>query len=92
MIMEFKNEETTKCCTVWMKYPFKNAHPLKDERFYNFMYCLCKYEIRIEDENSFLSLLQIEECKRTESELKDAFCKYQVIFDFYQFMKVNAKE
>jgi hypothetical protein len=47
---------------------------------------------RIEDENSFLSLLQIEEYKRAESELKDAFCKYQVIFDFYQFMKVNVKE
>ena len=72
-----------------MKYPFENAHPLKDERFYNFMYCLCKYERRIEDENSFLSLLQIEECKRTEIELKDPLKVVQPLIQKLKEQGVN---
>lgn len=84
--MNFKNDKTTKSCNDWIKYPFENAHPLKDKRFYEFMYCLCKFEERIEDEDSFLSLIKIDGCKRSEEELKEAFCKHKTIYDFYEYV------
>ena len=82
--MNFRNEATVKSCEAWVNYPFENNHPLKDDRFNEFMLCLCRYENSIE-ENEFLSLLEKEECKRTEEELQKAFSIYQAIYDFYQY-------
>ena len=90
--MNFKENATKKSCENWVKYPFENNHPLKDERFYNFIYHLCEYEDKIDDENIFLELSNIEGCNRSEEEFKEAFQKYIVIQNFYEFLKKKTKE
>jgi hypothetical protein len=84
--MNFKNKATTESCNEWVKYPFENTHPLRDERLYAFVYCLCENEDKVEEEN-FQSLLTDAECKRTSKEINDAFKKYEIIYDFYQYLK-----
>ena len=83
--MNFKNEATNKSCEEWVKY-LENPHPLKDERLYAFVYCLCEYEDKVEKKD-FQSLLKDDECKRTSKEISDAFKKYEIIYDFYQYLK-----
>ena len=89
MNLKFKNEATAQCCETWVTYPFENSHPLKDERFYAFMHCLCLYEDYV-DEEDFLSLSQYPNCARTKEELEKAYDKYDVIYHFYQYL--NLKE
>lgn len=84
--MNFKNEATTKSCKIWMMYPFENEHDLKGERLYSFIYHLCEFEGKVEEE-VFQSLLKDAECKRTSKEISDAFKKYEIIYDYYQYLK-----
>ena len=86
--MNFKNEATTKSCNEWLKYPFENTHPLKDKSLYAFVHCLCEYEDKVE-EKDFLSLSKDVECKRTRKEINDAFKKYEIIYDFIQYLKIK---
>ena len=85
--MKFKNEKTKKSCELWLKYHFCNEHPLKDEKLFEFLYCLCEYEDKNEDKDSFLCLKDMEESERTKEECEDAFQKYMVIREFYCFLK-----
>ena len=82
--MNFKNEATVKSCEAWVKYPFENNHPFKNVRFNEFMLCLCQYEKSIE-EDEFLSLMEMPECRRTAEEIQKAFDNYQIIYDFYKY-------
>lgn len=85
--MNLKNEATIESCKVWMMYPFENKHDLKDERLYSFIYHLCEFEDKVEMKD-FQSLSKdVDECNRSSKEINDAFKKYEIIYDFYQYLK-----
>ena len=86
--MNFKNEATTKSYKDWVIYPFENPHPLKAKCLYAFVRCLCEYEDKVEKKD-FMSLSKDVECKRTSKEINDAFKKYEIIYDFYQYLKIK---
>lgn len=84
--MNLKNEATIKSCKDWKMYPFENNHYLKDERLYDFIHHLCEFEDKVEKKD-FKSLTKDAECKRTDEEINTAFKKYEIIYDFYQYLK-----